>query len=427
MVKNRAAKDAARKLKASTGITYPRALERSRLNGKTPARYPSLAFGRSGDQNLAWQAAPGAVLEIYGAAGTGKSELLAVFAEQSRDVVETYVIDLVKGGAGFRGQPEIITSLEQARSLTSALEAAPRPVIILADECLRALPGQPTPAEMINTLERLAGLGAAVITTTQMPEAWSASSDRILLGRSHVEDRAAFLGLRGLALAPVPGGHYRASGASTAQTFTRLGEAGSFSALGAPAEADFFTDARPGLYLLTGGLGTGRTTTLAAVLNDVAKHHPRRITLIEQTEELTVPDDGLVTRCATGRNSMAEAITDALREVPASVTVGEIGVPETIADSLPAAVIAVGEILDADTLIRAIRAAASGHAVYATMHADSTGALKRIYDMLDDDGKAEAAILLPGALRGVLHHESLHEAGDGTRIVRTLVLPPLAD
>lgn len=404
MVKNRAAKDAARKLKASTGITYPRALERSRLNGKNPAAIPPLRIGKTAGEHLVWQPGPGSVLEISGPASSGKSEMLASFALQAAGI-ETYVID-VSSGAGYQGllpESSIITGIEQAADLASALEAAPRLVLVLADESLRSLPQQPKPAAMTGVLERLARSGAAVITATQMPDSWHAASDRILLGHNAAGHQLEFLGLRTERRAPALGGFYRRNGESTAQSFTLIGRPGSYNTLGIPDEASFFPLARPGLYLFTGTLASGKSTSLAAVLNDVIQHAPRRIALIEETEELTIPDDGLVARYLTGERNAADVMTEALRTGPA--------------------VVAVGEIRDPASLLNTIRAAATGHTVYATMHVtDPSDVVDRICDSLAGDDLETATALLPDTLRGVLHHEAIYEAG-GTRIVRTLVHP----
>lgn len=403
MVKNRAAKDAARKLKASTGITYPRALEHSRLNGKAHAVFPAIMFGERDGTHLTWQPRPGSVLEISGPAGSGKSEMLASFALQAEGI-ETYVIDL-SGGAGYRGilpESSIITRLEKAADLASALEAAPRQILVLADESLRSLPQQPKPATMIKVLGRLAQSGAAVITTTVMPDVWSDASDRILLGHNVAGHQLEFLGLRAESWAPVLGGFYRKSGSDEAQSFTLIGRPGSYNTLGIPDGASFLALARPGLYLFTGTLASGRSTSLAAVLNDVIQYAPRHIALIEETEELTIPDDVLVTRYLTGERNAADAMIEALRRGPG--------------------VVALGEIRDPASLLAAIRAAATGHTVYATMHATDTNVVDRIYDSLSGDDLEAAVNLLPDTLRGVLHHEAVHEAGQ-TRIVRTLVHP----
>lgn len=416
MVKNRAAKDAARKLKESTGITYPRALDRARLSGKTPSPFPALQIGWGGAGELAWRPTPGAVLEVSGATGSGKSCLLNSMAGQSTTHIETYVIDLTKGGADYSGLPghSVLVDLEKVTGLANAIEAAPRPAIIFCDEFPWAPPWQPqepaladTLNRVVEALKRLAGAGAAIVTATQMAEGWSPDSSRVLLGHSTREGRVAFLGHRGLESAGSLRGHFGAAGQVSVQTFCLRPEtdkhyrkAPTVEVLGLPEEVMYFADAAPGLYLFAGLTGTGATSSMDALLGEMDRDN-LRISLIETTAELTVPDSHGVFRVETGTWDMASSIKQAMRD---------------------SEVIVVGELCSTSTLMAALGAASAGYCVYAAIHAETAeGVIERVLDMVPEELLADAKAMMADSLRGILFHERHRNASGGRsfQVVRT--------
>lgn len=402
MVKNRAAKIAARELKESTGITYPRALDLVRLTAGAPSPFPALRIGWDDGEELTWQPASGSMLEVAGATGTGKSVLLRSMADQSIEHIETYVIDLVKYGADYRQLPDsaIISELEKARNLADALEAEPRPALIFCDE-LRTWSAEARgrDAELVETLERLTAAGAALVTASQVPEGRRSDSSRILLGANSIAGTITFLGHRGLKPAGELRGYYSHADAMGMTEFSlrpglELTEPLNMEALGLPEEVRAFADLRYGLYLFAGHVGSGRTSSMAAVLNEITRPESRHFALIEETPELT-PDRAHAVRLTTGMSSSTAVVKEAMRLGPDGIV--------------------IGEILDAGTMMGALGAAGSGHAVYATIHADSvTDIAERVRAMMPEEARDVVEDLLTEVLRGALFQELVTD-DDGAR------------
>lgn len=111
------------------------------------------------------------------------------------------------------------------------------------------------------------------------------------------------------------------------------------------------TARRSGLFLVTGPTGSGKTTTLAAVLQKLARHYPIHILTFEDPIEYVLrPGPALVSQRELGRDfpSFPEGLNSALRESPD--------------------VVMVGEVRDLDTLRWTLSLAEAGFSVYATYH-----------------------------------------------------------
>lgn len=112
--------------------------------------------------------------------------------------------------------------------------------------------------------------------------------------------------------------------------------------------------ARRGLTLVTGTTGSGKSTTLAAMIDLLNSQHPLKIICIEDpVEYLHVPKQALISQLEVGSDttSFDQALRQALRQDPD--------------------VILVGELRDIDTLKIALRAADTGHQVFSTVHSAS--------------------------------------------------------
>jgi twitching motility protein PilT len=137
-----------------------------------------------------------------------------------------------------------------------------------------------------------------------------------------------------------------------------------FSFLGLPPVVETFTAKAKGLFLVTGSTGSGKSTTLASLLNIINENYDYHIITIEDPiEYLHRHKKSLVTQREIGEDatSFAQALRSALREDPD--------------------VIMVGEMRDMETITIALSAAETGHLVLSTLH--TVGAAKSIDRILD--------------------------------------------
>jgi twitching motility protein PilT len=162
--------------------------------------------------------------------------------------------------------------------------------------------------------------------------------------------------------------------------------------------------------LVTGATGTGKSTTLAAMLhhlNTTRKYNI--ITLEDPIEYVHTSAMSLVVQREVGTHvgTFAEGLRAALREDPD--------------------VILVGELRDAETVAMALMAAETGHLVLSTMHTTSaTKTLERIIDAIPAEQKAQVTTGLAQMLRGVISQTLVKTAeGRGRKaIVEALVMTP---
>lgn len=180
--------------------------------------------------------------------------------------------------------------------------------------------------------------------------------------------------------------------------------------LGLPPVVRQFTQAHQGLVLVTGATGTGKSTTLAAMLHHL--NTTRRfniITLEDPIECVHTSAMSLVVQREVGTHvgSFAEGLRAALREDPD--------------------VILVGELRDAETIAMALMAAETGHLVLGTLHTTSaTKTLERIIDATPTEQKAQVTNVLAQVLQGVISQTLVKTAeGRGRKaIVEVLVMTP---
>jgi twitching motility protein PilT len=179
---------------------------------------------------------------------------------------------------------------------------------------------------------------------------------------------------------------------------------------------------RAGLCLVTGPTGSGKSTTLASLIDWLRKNHGKHIVTIEDPVEYRYPDDmadpqdpehlipspSIVTQQEVGRDvhSYRQGLKDVLRKAPH--------------------IILLGEIRDREAMETCMEAAQTGHLVLSTLH--TTGAVKTIGRILELYPKenhtsvlsrlSEILIfihsqgLLPGKQRRVLNYEFLHNSED---------------
>jgi twitching motility protein PilT len=158
------------------------------------------------------------------------------------------------------------------------------------------------------------------------------------------------------------------------------------------ALADRLTALRDGLVIVTGATGSGKTTTLAMIVNRLNARGGCRIITVEEPVEYLFP-----------------------REVNSVVTQREVGLDVlTFADGLKYGlrqdpdVILVGEIRDRDTAQMALSAAETGHLVFTTLHTrDSKGAITRYADLFTQESQQNVRSQLAMSLRAVVSQRLL--------------------
>jgi twitching motility protein PilT len=172
----------------------------------------------------------------------------------------------------------------------------------------------------------------------------------------------------------------------------------SLKELGLPPGLVNFCQERDGLVVVTGPTGSGKSTTLATLINKINSTREGFIVTIEDPIEFEHASKlSLVNQRQVGRDarSFNDALVEAMRQDPD--------------------VILVGEIRDTETVRTALRAAETGHLVFTTLHAgDCAGAVERIISVFPADEQNSVRRQLAMVLRGIVAQHLLVSA-DGTR------------
>ncbi len=159
-----------------------------------------------------------------------------------------------------------------------------------------------------------------------------------------------------------------------------------FEQLGLPKICAALCRRPRGLFLVTGPTGSGKTTTLATMINYINENFDRHIVTVEDPIEYYQPHKkSIVNQREVGVDvpSFAEALRRVLRQDPD--------------------VILVGELRDLETIEAAVRAAETGHLVFSTVHTTSAaGTINRIIDVFPVDQQEQIRIQLAGNLLAVL-------------------------
>jgi len=153
-----------------------------------------------------------------------------------------------------------------------------------------------------------------------------------------------------------------------------------------PPVINTLCDLSRGLVLVTGPTGSGKTTTLASMINRINKLHKKHIITIEDPVEFIYKDDQcIVNQRAIGQDaiSFADSLRAALREDPD--------------------VILVGEMRDLETIETAMHAAETGHLVLSTLHTmDTKETIGRIIGMFPGNEQNRIKMSLSSVLQGVV-------------------------
>lgn len=179
----------------------------------------------------------------------------------------------------------------------------------------------------------------------------------------------------------------------------------SIEALGLPPIISQLAQEKRGLILVTGPTGSGKSTTLAAMINEINQNRAEHIITIEDPVEYVYPKGkSIIHQREVGQDvkSFANALRSSLREDPD--------------------IILVGEMRDFETISAALTAAETGHLVLSTLH--TTGAaqtIDRIIDACPSESQQQIRTQLTGILKGIIT-QCLLPTIDQKRIVATEVL-----
>ncbi|MCL5774128.1 MAG: PilT/PilU family type 4a pilus ATPase [Firmicutes bacterium] len=180
--------------------------------------------------------------------------------------------------------------------------------------------------------------------------------------------------------------------------------------LGLPQVVKKFAQQNHGLILVTGPASSGKTTTLASIIDYINNHRKAHIITIEDPIEFLHEDKlGIVTQRELGNDvsSYTDGLRQALRQDPN--------------------VIFIGEMRDAETIMTAVIAAETGHLVLSTMHTPNTiQAIDRIVDVFPGEYQRQFRLLLANTLRGVISQRLLQRADETGMVpaVEALVVTP---
>jgi twitching motility protein PilT len=159
-----------------------------------------------------------------------------------------------------------------------------------------------------------------------------------------------------------------------------------FDTLGLPDSIKSFTDLRRGLVLVTGPTGSGKSTTLASLVDIINRTKPLHIVTVEDPIEfLHDHKRSIITQREIGEDtrSFAEALRRVLRQDPD--------------------VILVGELRDLETISTALTAAETGHLVFATLHTqDAPQTIDRVIDVFPTNQQEQIRVMLAATLEGVV-------------------------
>ncbi|MHB8439963.1 MAG: PilT/PilU family type 4a pilus ATPase [Acidimicrobiales bacterium] len=173
-----------------------------------------------------------------------------------------------------------------------------------------------------------------------------------------------------------------------------------FETLSIPESVRAFTELRRGLVLVTGPTGSGKSTTLASLIDIINRTKPLHIVTVEDPIEfLHNHKRAIVNQREIGQDtfSFSEALRRVLREDPD--------------------VILVGEMRDLETVSMALTAAETGHLVFATLHTqDAPQTIDRIIDVFPTSQQEQVRTMLSAALEGVVTQQLIPTADGAGRV-----------
>src|SRR3954467_976130 len=179
----------------------------------------------------------------------------------------------------------------------------------------------------------------------------------------------------------------------------------SFDQLNLPVGVKKLAEEHRGLVLVTGATGSGKTTTLAAMIDYMNRNRQQHIITIEDPIEILHPDHSCIVNqreVGLDTESFGQALRRALRQDPD--------------------VILIGELRDAETAQTALQAAESGHLVLSTLHTiDVAETVGRMIEFFPEAKQQQIRSIMAGVLKGVVSQRLLPRK-DGGRVAAVEVM-----
>ena len=177
-------------------------------------------------------------------------------------------------------------------------------------------------------------------------------------------------------------------------------EVPALDSLNLPGVIETLANVPRGLVLVTGATGSGKSTTLAAMLDHINQHSSKHIVTVEDPIELVHRDkQSLINQREVGTDtgSFAGALRRALRQDPD--------------------VIMIGEMRDEETVRAALSAAETGHLVFSTLHTiDVMETIYRVLDFFPAELERQARSMLAGTLKGIISQRLVRTEDGRSRV-----------
>jgi twitching motility protein PilT len=171
----------------------------------------------------------------------------------------------------------------------------------------------------------------------------------------------------------------------------------SFEQLNLPAGVGRLANEHRGLVLVTGATGSGKTTTLASMIDHINRTRQQHIVTIEDPIEILHADRNCIVNqreVGLDTENFAQALRRVLRQDPDTIL--------------------IGELRDAETAQTALQAAESGHLVFSTLHTiDASETVGRMIEFFPPAKQQQIRSVLAGVLRGVISQRLLPRVGGG--------------
>jgi len=180
----------------------------------------------------------------------------------------------------------------------------------------------------------------------------------------------------------------------------------SIADLGLPEIINDFPSFPNGLVLVTGPTGSGKSTTIAAILNQINLTYPKHIVTLEDPIEFVFPKGvGLIDQRESGIdfNSWDNALRSVLRQDPD--------------------VVLVGEMRDLETVEAALQIAETGHLVFATLHTNGAAeTINRVIDIFEANKQDQIRVQLSSVLRAVVSQKLIAVSTGGRKAAVEILL-----
>jgi twitching motility protein PilT len=186
------------------------------------------------------------------------------------------------------------------------------------------------------------------------------------------------------------------------------GEIKSLEELGLPPVLHTLAEKPRGLVLVTGPTGSGKSTTLAAIIDEINRKRAEHILTIEDPIEFVHRHKGCIVNqreIGADARTFAEGLRAALRQDPD--------------------VILVGEMRDLETVSTALTAAETGHLVFGTLHTQSApSTIDRVIDVFPSEQQHQVRIMIANSLQGIVTQALLPTVDGKGRVAAVEILLP---